>query len=64
MVVSEDSARISWPLSSANKAEPNLFCFLQIFKARKFSIGYFEGKIKVPEFFWVLLEALGLFLAF
>ena len=42
-VVSEDSARISWPLSSANKAQTNLFRFLEIFKARKFSIGYFEG---------------------
>ena len=35
------SARISRPHGFANKVQPNLFCLLEIFNARKFSMGLF-----------------------
>jgi len=34
------------------------------FKARKFGMGFFGVKIWIQGFFWVLLEALGIFLGF
>ena len=64
-----DSARISWPRSSANKVQPskvqgvgvNYLCFLEIFKAQKFAMWFFLWLIFGPGIFWVLLEALGIF---
>ena len=39
------SALVPWPRSSANKVQPKLFCFLEIFKALKFGRGFLGGLI-------------------
>ena len=44
--------------------KPNLFSFLEIFKAQKFGMGFFGDESFVLEFFWVLLEALWIFWIF
>ena len=46
------SALVPWPRSSANKVQPNLFCFLEIFKAQKFGMGVLGGLIFGPRIFW------------
>ena len=45
------SALAPWPRSSANKVQPNLFCFLEIFKAPKFCMGFLGGLIFGPGIF-------------
>ena len=47
-----DSARASWPRSSAIKVQPNLFSFLEIFKAQKFCMGFLRGYFLVQGFFF------------
>ena len=37
------SASVSRPRSSEIKVQPNLFSFLEIFKAQKFGMGFFGG---------------------
>ena len=45
------SARVSRPLSSVNKVQPNFFYFMGIFKARKFAMGFFWGLFFGPGIF-------------
>ena len=45
-------------------AYPSRIVPLEIFMARKFGMGFFEGYILAQEFFWVLFEALGIYFGF
>ena len=46
------SVRVSRPRTSANNVQPNLFCFLETFKARKFDMGFFGELTFGPGNFW------------
>ena len=48
------SARITRPHSSATKVQPNLFSFLENFKARKFVMGFIWGYMFGPGIFFLI----------
>ena len=50
--------------NSANKVKPNLSCFLEIFKARKFVMGLFGGLIIGPEILGGFVKSLTDFFGF
>ena len=54
---------MSWPRNSASKVQPNLFCFLELLKARKFDLGFFNlgGLLLVQGFFGFYWKPKGFF---